>query len=464
LSGASALDDVFIFNASNTPTTATLQAAIDTFVNPSFTGTMGVIVYVSGAIVGSPVTLSLTRIQWQDITGRTDQTTPSEYVSVGVTSAPYYHGSFVDGVKCFPTDLSGNPIPSTTLLGYSAEGARTNLWTYSQDFDNAAWTKSTITVAANDAVAPDGTTTADKLTNDDTASVLDRTATVTANTTYTDSIHLKYGNNAWARILYGAGANAVQLWVNIQTGTIGTVTASSGTAVLSAYSIESVSGGFWRIQAAVNLGGAITTFQRRSYLVNADNSGTIVAAAYAHHWGAQVELGSFASSYIATTTIAVARNADVLTYSGGDIASLKTIMAGFRCAPGVNTGAARVVASLSPGASIFAEYIDAGSFQLGATDFWFQGIDNNVGQWVTQCSNTYTPGTSAKAASSWATNDIKMSFNGVAQTADTVATMPTVTALYVGSGSGITQLNGNVGGIYGWTRNLSQSELNAVTA
>ncbi|MEK0418298.1 MAG: hypothetical protein RI949_2304, partial [Pseudomonadota bacterium] len=34
-----------------------------------------------------------------------------------------YHGTGVDGVKCFDTDLSGNPIPSSTLKGYLAEGA-----------------------------------------------------------------------------------------------------------------------------------------------------------------------------------------------------------------------------------------------------------------------------------------------------------------------------------------------------
>ena len=38
--------------------------------------------------------------QLEDVTAQTTQTA-GEYVSVGVTSAPYYHGSFVDGVACF---------------------------------------------------------------------------------------------------------------------------------------------------------------------------------------------------------------------------------------------------------------------------------------------------------------------------------------------------------------------------
>ena len=39
--------------------------------------------------------------------------------------------------------------------------ARVNLLTYSEEFDNGAWTKANVTVTANAAVAPDGTTTAD---------------------------------------------------------------------------------------------------------------------------------------------------------------------------------------------------------------------------------------------------------------------------------------------------------------
>ncbi|TXH51575.1 MAG: hypothetical protein E6Q97_18140, partial [Desulfurellales bacterium] len=71
--------------------------------------------------------------QQEDITGRTDQTTPSEYVSVGVLSAPY-HGAGVDGVKYFDTDLSGNPIAASTLKGYLAEPAATNLCLQSNAF------------------------------------------------------------------------------------------------------------------------------------------------------------------------------------------------------------------------------------------------------------------------------------------------------------------------------------------
>jgi hypothetical protein len=46
---------------------------------------------------------------------------------------------------------------------------RRNVVTYSQDFENAAWVKLNVSVTANTQVAPDGTTTADTLTDDATA-------------------------------------------------------------------------------------------------------------------------------------------------------------------------------------------------------------------------------------------------------------------------------------------------------
>ena len=64
-----------------------------------------------------------------DVTGETDQTTIRPYVSVGVESAPAYHGSMVDGVKCYDTDRSGNPISTTgsyPIVGYVPWEARTN--------------------------------------------------------------------------------------------------------------------------------------------------------------------------------------------------------------------------------------------------------------------------------------------------------------------------------------------------
>ena len=78
---------------------------------------------------GNNLVVLIYRAAIYDITGETDQTTIRPYVSVGVESAPAYHGSMVDGVKCYDTDRSGNPISTSgsyPLVGYVPWPARTN--------------------------------------------------------------------------------------------------------------------------------------------------------------------------------------------------------------------------------------------------------------------------------------------------------------------------------------------------
>jgi hypothetical protein len=66
-------------------------------------------------------TYNVTNIHIEDVTVQTNQN-PSEYVSVGVLSAPY-HGANVDGVKYFST-LNGNTVTSNVVT--EATGAAIN--------------------------------------------------------------------------------------------------------------------------------------------------------------------------------------------------------------------------------------------------------------------------------------------------------------------------------------------------
>jgi len=72
--------------------------------------------------------VNILRYQMENVSGQADQTA-SEYVSVGVLSAPF-HGAGVDGCKYFTTNKDGSAIPSATLKGYLAEPSRVNncLW------------------------------------------------------------------------------------------------------------------------------------------------------------------------------------------------------------------------------------------------------------------------------------------------------------------------------------------------
>ncbi len=109
------------------------------------TGNSFVVQSGTGSNYASPITVYVTDVQYENVTGQADQTA-GEYVSSGVLSAPY-HGAGVNGVKWFNTNKDGSAIPASSLLGNHAEGARTNSLLYSRDLTNAAWAKTNITAA-----------------------------------------------------------------------------------------------------------------------------------------------------------------------------------------------------------------------------------------------------------------------------------------------------------------------------
>jgi len=73
-------------------------------------------------------TLTIAFPQSENVSGQADQTA-SEYVSVGVLSAPF-HGAGVDGCKYFTTNKDGSAISAATLKTYLSEPSRVNncLW------------------------------------------------------------------------------------------------------------------------------------------------------------------------------------------------------------------------------------------------------------------------------------------------------------------------------------------------
>jgi hypothetical protein len=111
----------------------------------------------------------------------------------------------------------------------------------------------------------------------------------------------------------------------LYTGASGTSTSyfslASGTALTSGASIQDYGNGWYRLTsapytiAAGDLVGQLTfNFASSSGSLSFAASGALNLTAYT--WGAQMEAGSVATSYIPTTAAAVTRNADVITLSG----------------------------------------------------------------------------------------------------------------------------------------------------
>lgn len=192
------------------------------------------------------------------------------------------------------------------------EPQRTNVQTYSEDFSNAVWIKVGSTVTTNTTVSPDGTTTGDKLT-EDTSTGLHTAAISVGQATggdYTFSVFVKANGRTKFQL-----AEAFSIGGNVNFDlTAGTATT---TAPAKNGRIENYGNGWYKCSATWTFTGGATTVLYLNLLNNAGassytgngTSGVIV-------WGAQLELGSYSTSYIPTVASTVTRNADVISKTG----------------------------------------------------------------------------------------------------------------------------------------------------
>ena len=193
-------------------------------------------------------------------------------------------------------DYTGGGCPKILV-----EPLRTNSVLYSEQFDNAYWSKGNINVTANATTAPDGTFTADKLTITTTFGVhqINRLSVV-ASSQCAMSIYAKADGVNTLTILDGTGNNGSVF--NLSTVTVTNIGTGVGTMV-------SVGDGWYRCITIV------TTTGFRLYCPNSSSSaGDGTSGIYI--WGAQLEAGSTATSYIPTVAATVTRNADVISKTG----------------------------------------------------------------------------------------------------------------------------------------------------
>ncbi len=200
------------------------------------------------------------------------------------------------------------------LKGLLREVSAVNSVTYSEQFQQSAWPKARSNITADAMMAPSGAVTADKLTEDATLADnhgIVRSYSAAASTTYTWSIFVKAGERTFTRIQWGGFANQVAsviLTVNLLTGEF-TSTDPSRTTV------EMFPNGWWRLSATTTSIASAVTISPSIYI--AESLGSITYdgdnTSGIYIWGGQVEIGSFPTSYIFTTTASVTRSADVTT-------------------------------------------------------------------------------------------------------------------------------------------------------
>ena len=365
----------------------------------------------------------------------------------------------------YPPRFDYDPV-TLAPKGLLLEEQRTNLLTYSEQFDNGAWSKSDVTVTANTTTSPDGTADADSYVEGTagTASIA-QNFTGTANATFTVTIYVKRVNTDWVRLTLvetAATTNRITGWFNLSTGAVGSFT-DGGTGSGATGSVSDAGNGWYRIRLTGAVNNSATALLLSLSSASADNSTTRVNNAEYRLWGAQLEAGAFATSYIPTVASQVTRSADEASINAPNFASWYNQSAGTMVAEFDTVE----VSSYAPVAVVWTDLnnrIDLATSSSAASP---RGFVNVAG--VTQADmlnpQQETANTVLKYALAFEANNFATARNGAITGSDVSGSLPVVSSLRIGCrDTSSTILNGHIRSIRYYPTRLTNTQLQAITA
>ena len=344
-------------------------------------------------------------------------------------------------------DASGN------CLGLLVEEARTNLLTYSEDFAGSYWTKGTITISANNAIAPDGSASADKIVPN---AINERNHIIYTDMTSSPldafSLFVKPAGFDYVSLILQASANTDSMGVqfNLLTGTV--VTSQNANGI-----IQDVGNGWYRVTVTPTTS---TTFYYAVIQPNdgsAPNTSDFFRSTFTGNgsdgvylWGAQFEAGSFPTSYIPTLGSAVTRAADLASLAVSEF--------------GYNQDQGTVVIGLNNNRGV-AGALGDGTFN---NDLRFGVVGSNIGRGTgSGFAKSVTTGVfsgQSKIAIGIQEDNYSSAGDGAgAGVNDTSASLPpNPVNIYIGKDYG-NYLNGHIKSIQYYPLRLSNAQLQALT-
>jgi hypothetical protein len=388
-----------------------------------------------------------------------DKVTNQNLVSFTRASSGTYVGS--DGlIKTATTNearFDHNPTTGESL-GLLVEEARTNLFTRSEEFNDAAWTKTNSTITANAATAPDGTLTADKHIPDNGATIgvgasdtrVFQSPSVTSGTVYTFSIYAKASE--YNQIQFSLIATpTVTARFSLNLGTV-----ISGTGA----TITPVGDGWYRCAIPVTAGVTGNLAVRWSAQSSIATIGDGTSGIFV--WGAQFEAGAFATSYIPTTTATVTRAADVASITGSNFSSFYNQTEGTVFA----SATAAVAASILPCYASIDNGTTSERLQLRRTGSGANPSYRVVAGGQSIDSATKTIGSPAGFNSqtlAYASSNYEGACNGTLEGLISIVNRPTATQLQIGNGAGSAAVNGTIKRLTYWPVRLGNNVLQQIT-
>ena len=357
--------------------------------------------------------------------------------------------------------------------GLLIEEARTNLFTYSSQFDNAAWTPGLLNTTGTPAwinvgIAPDGTTSADALiaSTSNGNHYSSQTITRTAGS-YTHTVYAKpFGYNFVAIQIRDLAGTFKSAEFNVLTGVVVNSTGALSTAVVS------VGNGWYKCSFAFNAGIGSTGGNDAIFVGsiagnwNSGFSGDGTSGILV--WGAQAEAGAFATSYIPTTSAAATRNADVAVMTGTNFSSWYNQTQGtFVSVFDIETAPLGSVTNKG----VWSAFLDSSNCLISyATQSGGVLVDKVVVSGASQASlvsvQVLSANTQYKDAFGYTENDFARSFMGNTVQTDTSGTVPSgLTSFRLGYDDGSSPtLNGHIARITYYPTRLPNATLQALTA
>ena len=363
------------------------------------------------------------------------------------------HGAAPTAAAYYGPRLDFDPV-TLAAKGLLVEEQRANLVLQSAAFNSVDWftggTTVSADVAGSTAIAPDGTNTADKLAEDNstgTHRVLPVTAlTVVSGSPYTYSVYAK----AVERTKLVIVDNDVQgATFDLSAGTVSAL----GTGVTAPPPVAAGNGWYRCV-----ITRSPTTTSGRIGIYLADGTGatsyTGVTGNGVLIWGAQVEAGSFATSYIpvGATSAGATRNADVASVSTQAFpysSTEGTWVANFQTIFDTTNPVASSILTADGSASKLISYIGGGGNQVSSYD---------GATIITRAIDVTGP--VSKAASAYNASGRALAVNGSAVATGTIAAgYSTVSTANIGGTVGTGPLNGWIRQITYLPRRISDAEL-----
>jgi hypothetical protein len=359
----------------------------------------------------------------------------------------------VEGVSANTPRFDFDPI-TKACRGLLIEESRINLCQRSEDFTDALWVKTAVTIGANATTAPDGSLTADKIIENtaNTAHNVFQAVTTVGATVYSPSIYVKSSGRNVQVIAFqpvSPFANLGLVSVDLSNGSI-----LSGSGV-----VTSVGNGWYRISVTGAAPDALTRL-RVGLLSGSSASYTGDGTSGVFVWGASFEAGSSATSYIPNlTTGSTTRNADVATVTGTNFSDWWQ--------PGKGSALVRARPSVVSGTRPLIQFDDT----TGGNIIALRGNATNPELYVRTGgldqvqidAGTIAANTSYRLAGSWAENSCAASINSGTPVLDGVATIPVVTQSRLGS-DGTNYLNGHLEAVEYYDERVLDASLQVVSS